>query len=58
VEERISGLEDKLEKNSVVKENINSKKIQVQSSQEIWETIKRPGLQIMGIVEKKKKLGQ
>ena len=53
MEERISGVEDKLEEiDSSVKENVNSKKILTQSIQEIWDTMKNSNLRIIGIEER------
>ena len=47
MEERISGIEDTIEKNDTpVKENIKSKTFLAQNTQEIWDTIKRPILRI------------
>ena len=50
MEERISSTEDTIEKiDSPVKENIKSNKSLTQNIQEIWDTIKRSNLRIIGI---------
>ncbi|ERE67993.1 Transposase, L1 containing protein [Cricetulus griseus] len=52
MEERISGSEDTLgEKDSSTKENLKSNKSLTQNIQEIWDTVKRPNLRIIGIEE-------
>ena len=52
MEERLSSAEDTIEKiDSLVKENIKSNKSLTQNSQEIWNTIKRPNIRIIGIEE-------
>ncbi|ERE73973.1 Transposase, L1 containing protein [Cricetulus griseus] len=52
MEERISGVEDTLaEIDSSTKENLKSKKSLSQNIQEIWDTMKRPNLRIIGIEE-------
>ena len=52
MEERISGVEDTLgEIDSSTKENLKPKKSLTQNIQEIWETVKRPNLRIIGIEE-------
>lgn len=49
MEERIPDIEDMIEEIDIlVKENVNSKKL-TQNIQEIWGTIKRPNLRIIGI---------
>ena len=49
MEERISGVEDILgEINSSTKENLKSNKSLTQNIQEIWDTMKRPNLRIIG----------
>ncbi|ERE82006.1 GTPase IMAP family member 3-like protein [Cricetulus griseus] len=51
-EDRISDAEDKLEEiNSSSKENLKSNKSITQNNQEIWDTMKRPNLRIIGIEE-------
>ena len=50
IEEQISESEDTIEKiNALVKENGKSNKFSSQNIQEIWDTIKKPNLRIMGI---------
>ena len=54
MEERISGVEVMVEKiDSLVKENVNFNKSLTQNIQEIWETMRRPNLRIIGIKEGK-----
>ncbi|ERE73702.1 Transposase, L1 containing protein [Cricetulus griseus] len=51
-EETISAIEDSLEDiHSSTKENLKSKKSLTQNIQEIWDTVKRPNLRIIGIEE-------
>ena len=53
IEERISSTEDTIEEiDSSVKENIKSNESLTQNIQEIWNTMKRPNLRIIGIEEK------
>jgi hypothetical protein len=49
-QERISGMEDTIEETTVT-ENAKSKKLLIQNIQEIWDTMKRPNLAIIGIEE-------
>ncbi|ERE70461.1 GTPase IMAP family member 3-like protein [Cricetulus griseus] len=52
LEDRISDAKDKLEEiNSSGKENLKSNKTITQNIQEIWDTVKRPNLRIIGIEE-------
>ena len=52
IEERISDSEDTIEKtNALIKENSKANKFSSQNIQEIWDTIKRPNLRIIGIEE-------
>jgi uncharacterized coiled-coil protein SlyX len=52
MEERISGVQDTIEEiNMPVKENAKSKKLMSKHIQEIWDTMKRTNLRIMGIEE-------
>ena len=52
MEERISAIEDSLEDlHSSTKENLKSNKSLTQNIQEIWDTVKRPNLRIIGIDE-------
>ena len=52
IEERISDSEDTIEKiNALVKENGKSNNFSSQNIQEIWDTIKKPNLRIIGIEE-------
>ncbi|KAL6081673.1 hypothetical protein STEG23_005580 [Scotinomys teguina] len=52
IEDRISNVEDTIEEiDSAVKENTKSKKVIRQNIQEIWDTMKRPNLRIIGIEE-------
>ncbi|KAL6084859.1 hypothetical protein STEG23_002844 [Scotinomys teguina] len=52
MEERISGIEDTIEEiDTSVKENTEAKKVITQNVQEIWDTMKRPNLRIIGIEE-------
>ena len=52
MEERISESEDTIEKiNALIKENSKSNKSSSQNIQEIWDTIKKPNLRIIGIEE-------
>ena len=49
MEERISSAEDTIEEtDSLVKENIKSKKSLTQNIQEIWDAMKRPNSRIIG----------
>ena len=50
IEERILGIEDRTEKgDSSVKENVKSNKFLTQNIQELWDTMKRQNLRIIGI---------
>ena len=50
MEERISNIEDTAEKiDSSVKEIVKPNKFLTQNIQEIWDTMKRPNLKIIGI---------
>ena len=50
IEEWISDSEDTIEKiNALTKENSKSNKFSSQNIQEIWDTIKRPNLRIIGV---------
>ena len=50
MEDRISGTKDMKEGiDTSVKENVKSKKILTQHFQEVWNTMKRPSLTIIGI---------
>ena len=52
MEERISEYEDTIEKiNALIKEISKSNKFSSQNIQEIWDTIKKPNLRIIGIEE-------
>ena len=52
MEERISESEDTIEKkNAQIKEISKSNKFSSQNIQEIWDTIKKPNLRIIGIEE-------
>ena len=52
MEERISESEDTIEKiNALIKENSKSNKFSSQNIHEIWDTIKKPNLRIIGIEE-------
>ncbi|ERE73407.1 LINE-1 type transposase domain-containing protein 1 [Cricetulus griseus] len=52
IEERISVAEDLLEDiQSSIKENLKSNKSLTQNIQQIWDTVKRPNLRIIGIEE-------
>ena len=52
MEERISGIEDTIEEiDTSVKENVKPKNFMTQNIQEIWDTMKRPNLRIIGIEE-------
>ena len=54
MEDRISGVEDRTEEiDTSVKENVKSKKFLAQTTQEIWDTMKRPNLRTTGIEEGK-----
>ncbi|KAL6030403.1 hypothetical protein STEG23_017091 [Scotinomys teguina] len=51
-EDRIFNAEDTIEEiDPSVKENTKSKKVIIQNVQEIWDTMKRPNLRIIGIEE-------
>ena len=51
-EERISGIEDEInETGTSVKDNVKSKKFLAQNIQEIWNTMKRQNVRIIGIEE-------
>ncbi|KAL6048104.1 hypothetical protein STEG23_029547 [Scotinomys teguina] len=57
MEERISGNEDMVEEiDSMVKEYIRAKNLLTQHIQEIWDTMKRPNLRIIGIEEEESQL--
>ena len=57
IEERISGAEDTIgEIDSLAKENIKSNKFFTQNIQEIWHTMKRANLRIIGVEEKELQL--
>jgi hypothetical protein len=48
----VSGIEDTIEEiNTLVKENVKSKKFLTQDIQEIWDTMKKPNLRIIGLEE-------
>ena len=50
IEERITDAEDIIEKiNSLVKVNKKSNRFLTQNIQEIWDTMKRPNLRIIGV---------
>ena len=49
MEERISHVEDTIEVDTSVKDNVKSKMFQTQNIQEIWNTVKRSKLKIVGI---------
>ncbi|KAL6032987.1 hypothetical protein STEG23_021333 [Scotinomys teguina] len=50
MEDRISNVEDTIEEiDSTVKENTKTKKAIKQNVQEIWDTMKRPNIRIIGI---------
>ena len=52
IEERISDTEDTTEEiNSLIKEQNKSNKFLTQNIQEIWDTVKRPNVRIIGIEE-------
>ncbi|KAL6030381.1 hypothetical protein STEG23_024291 [Scotinomys teguina] len=52
MEDRISNVEDTIEEiDSTVKENTKTKKVIKQNVQEIWDTMKRPNIRIIGIEE-------
>ena len=52
IEERISDTEDTVEEiNSLIKEQNKSNKFLTQNIQEIWDTMKRPNLRIIGVEE-------
>ncbi|KAL6093590.1 hypothetical protein STEG23_012833 [Scotinomys teguina] len=54
MEDRISNVEDTIEEiDSTVKENTKTKKAIKQNVQEIWDTMKRPNIRIIGIEEGK-----
>ena len=51
-EESISGIEDTIkEMDTSLKENVKSQNFLTQSIQEIWDTMKRSNLRIIGIEE-------
>ena len=53
MEERISGIEDTIEEiNTSIKGNVKSKKLLAQNTQEIWDTMKRPKLRLIGIEDR------
>ena len=52
IEERISGTEDTIENiDTTVKENTKHKRLLTQNMQEIQDTMRRPNLRVVGIVE-------
>ena len=52
IEERISDSEDTIEKiNALIKENSKSNKFSSQNIQEMWDTIKKTNLRIIGVEE-------
>jgi hypothetical protein len=55
MEERISGIEDTTEDiDTTVKENTKFRKFLTQNIQEIWDTMKRTNLRIIGLKEGQK----
>ena len=57
MEERISGVNNSIEEiDSPIKENVKSSKFLTQNIQEIWETMKRPNIRIIGIEGEKLQL--
>jgi hypothetical protein len=53
MEERLSGIEDTIEEiNTSIKGNVKSKKLLAQNTQEIWDTMKRPKLRLIGIEDR------
>ena len=57
IEERISGIEGIIEEiDTLVKENAKSKTFMTQNIQEIWDTMKRTNLRIIGIEEEDSQL--
>ena len=54
MKERLSSVEDMIEEiDTSVKENVKVKRFLTQNIQEIWKTMKRPNLRIIGIEEGK-----
>ena len=52
IEERISDTEDTIEEiNALIKEQNKSNKFLTQNIQEIWDTVRRPNLRIIGVEE-------
>ena len=52
IEERVSDTEDTVEEiNSLIKEQNKSNKFLTKNIQEIWDTMKRPNLRIIGVEE-------
>jgi hypothetical protein len=57
IEERILGIKDRIdEMGSSVKENDESNKYLTKNIQEIWDTMRRPNLKIIGIEEEESQL--
>lgn len=57
MEERISGIEYTIEEmDTLIKENVKSKKFLIQNIQKIWDTKKRPSLRIIKIEKEESKL--
>jgi archaeosine-15-forming tRNA-guanine transglycosylase len=48
MEERISGAEDSIENMETIKENAKFRRILIQNTQEIQDTVRRPNLRIIG----------
>jgi DNA-binding FrmR family transcriptional regulator len=54
MEERISAIEGAIKgMDTSIKENVKCKKFLTQNIQEIWHTVQRPNLRIIGIEENK-----
>jgi hypothetical protein len=49
MEERISGAKDSIENMETIKENAKFRRILIQNTQEIQDTVRRPNLRIIGI---------
>jgi hypothetical protein len=51
IEEKISGIEDMIKEIDKLDKNAKCKKFLTQNIQEMWDTMKRPNLRIIGIEE-------
>ena len=52
MEEKISGVKDTIEEIHRWVKNVKSEKLWTQSTQDMWDTMKRPNLRIIGMKER------